>query len=145
MAEALDLDRPAGALVNDTTVDGSADRAGIEPGDVILEFNDVAVETWNDLPPLVGANPPGTKATVKISRAGKVKTFDVTLDALDGDDQTVLAGGSSGAQTDNALFAQPLQSRLQALLCQSTLMTIGVIEFDSLHNFLALMPLRNQR
>jgi serine protease Do len=103
MAEALDLDRPVGALVNDTTPDGSADRAGIEPGDVILEFNDVAVETWNDLPPLVGANPPGTKATVKVSREGKVKSFNVTLDSLDGDDGTTLTGGSSDTQTENAL------------------------------------------
>jgi serine protease Do len=50
MAEALKLDRPVGALVNDTTPGGSADRAGIEPGDVILEFNGTDVETWNDLP-----------------------------------------------------------------------------------------------
>ncbi len=103
MAEALDLERPAGALVNDTTPDGSADRAGIEPGDVILEFNGQTVETWNDLPPLVGANPPGTEAKVLVSREGKEKTFTVTLDALDTDSETALAGGSSGAQTDNVL------------------------------------------
>ncbi|MFC1702558.1 Do family serine endopeptidase, partial [Pseudomonadota bacterium] len=84
MAEALGLDRPVGALVNDVTEDGSADRAGIQPGDVILAFNDAEVETWNDLPPLVGANPPGVKATVTVSREGEEKTFDVTLDALDG-------------------------------------------------------------
>jgi len=103
MAEALGLDRPVGALVNDTTPDGSADRAGIEPGDVILEFNGVEVETWNDLPPLVGANPPGTKATVMVSREGKEKTFKVTLDALDGDSEAVLADSSRGPQADNAL------------------------------------------
>ena len=103
MAEALGLDRPVGALVNDTTPDGSADRAGIEPGDVILEFNGVEVETWNDLPPLVGANPPGTKATVMVSREGKEKTFKVTLDALDGNSEAVLADSSRGPQADNAL------------------------------------------
>lgn len=103
MAEALDLDRPVGALVNDITPDGSADRAGIKPGDVILEFNGAQVETWNDLPPLVGSNPPATKATVKVSREGKIKTFDVTLDALDSDSGTVLAGSPGRAQTDNVL------------------------------------------
>ena len=60
MAEALGLDRPVGALVNDVTADGSSERAGIKPGDVILSFDDAPVETWNYLPPLVGANPPGT-------------------------------------------------------------------------------------
>ncbi|NOR19347.1 MAG: Do family serine endopeptidase, partial [Xanthomonadales bacterium] len=85
MAEALNLDRPIGALVNDITPGGSADRAGIKPGDVILAFNNSPVETWNDLPPLVGANPPGAEAEVKVSREGKDKIFEVTLDALNSD------------------------------------------------------------
>jgi serine protease Do len=103
MAEALGLDRPVGALVNDITPDGSADRAGIEPGDVILEFNGAAVETWNDLPPLVGANPPGTEATVKVSREGKERSFDVTLDALDGETGAVVADGETESQAGNVL------------------------------------------
>jgi len=103
MAEALELDRPVGALVNDITQDGSAARAGIEPGDVILAFNDEPVETWNDLPPLVGANAPGTKATVLVSRAGKEKTFDVTLDALDGENDEAIAGSGDESQNANVL------------------------------------------
>jgi serine protease Do len=103
MAEALGLDRPVGALVNDVTEDGSADRAGIKPGDVILSFNDAPVETWNDLPPLVGANPPGTKASVRVSREGKEKTFDVTLDALDGESSTTLADNGSTQKAENVL------------------------------------------
>jgi len=103
MAEALGLDRPVGALVNDVTADGAADRAGIKPGDVILSFNDTPVETWNDLPPLVGANPPGTKATVRVSREGKEKTFEVTLDALDSDAGTVLARNDSQKNSGNVL------------------------------------------
>lgn len=103
MAEALGLDRPVGALVNDVTADGAADRAGIKPGDVILSFNDTPVETWNDLPPLVGANPPGTKATIKVSREGKEKTFDVTLDALDSDSGAVLAKNDSAHNSGNVL------------------------------------------
>jgi len=103
MAEALGLDRPVGALVNDVTADGAADRAGIKPGDVILSFNDTPVETWNDLPPLVGANPPGTKATIKVSREGKEKTFEVTLDALDSDAGAVLARNDSAHNSGNVL------------------------------------------
>ena len=103
MAEALDLDRPVGALVNDVTQDGSAARAGIEPGDVILSFNDEPVETWNDLPPLVGANPPGTKATVLVSREGKEKTFEVTLDALGGENDETIAESGDKPQNANVL------------------------------------------
>ncbi len=103
MAEALELERPVGALVNDVTEDGSADRAGIIPGDVILEFNGQEIETWNDLPPLVGANPPGTEANVLVSRNGERKTFEVTLDALQGDDSLAAADSSGGSQNSNVL------------------------------------------
>ena len=103
MAEALGLDRPVGALVNDVTADGSADRAGIKPGDVILSFNDSPVETWNDLPPLVGANPPGTEAIVRVSRDGKEKTFEVTLDALDSEDSVAVVDGEGEQKAGNVL------------------------------------------
>ena len=103
MAEAMELDRPVGALVNDVTSDGSAQRAGIKPGDIILAFNDAPVETWNDLPPLVGANPPGTKATVRVSREGKEKIFNVTLDALDSESGESIADTESTPPNSNVL------------------------------------------
>jgi serine protease Do len=97
LAEALGLDRPVGAMVNDVTEDSAADRAGIRPGDVILAFNGVELETWNELPPLVGANPPGTKAEVLVSREGKTRTFEVVLDALPSD-QLAQANGEGGRE-----------------------------------------------
>jgi serine protease Do len=103
MAEALELDRPVGALVNDVTPGGAADRAGIKPGDVILAFNDSALETWNDLPPLVGANPPGTKASVRVSRDGRNEVFGVTLDALNSELSEELADLDNSSRNSNAL------------------------------------------
>ena len=70
---------------------------------MILSFNDAPVETWNDLPPLVGANPPGTKAVVRVSRNGKEKSFDVTLDALDSDGTTTVADSESAERAENVL------------------------------------------
>jgi len=103
MAEALDLDRPIGALVNDVTAGGAAEKAGIQPGDVILSFGGDTVESSGDLPPLVGANPPGTRTEVLVSRNGKEKSFTVTLDALESDDEgSLLAAASEGGQS-NAL------------------------------------------
>jgi serine protease Do len=103
MAEALDLDRPVGALVNDVTAGGAAEKAGIQPGDVILSFGGETVESSGDLPPLVGSNPPGTRSEVLVSRNGKEKSFTVTLDALESDDEgNLLAAASEGGQS-NAL------------------------------------------
>jgi len=103
MAEAMRLDRPVGALVNDVNDGSAADRAGIQPGDIILEFNDEPVETSAELPPLVGANPPGTEATVTVSRDGRQRTFDVVLDALPTDEGEQLAGQDGGEDRSNLL------------------------------------------
>lgn len=103
LAEAMNLDRSAGALINDLTPDGAADRAGMQPGDVILEFDGEVIETWSDLPPLVGANPPGTEAKVLVSRNGKDKTFTVTLDALESDEDGNLVASNQDARQSNAL------------------------------------------
>ena len=103
MAEAFGLERPVGALVNDVTEGSAAERAGIEPGDVILAFNDESIESSGDLPPLVGINPPGTEAEVLVSRNGKEKIFVVTLDALESDDEGNLTTSSSGSGQSNVL------------------------------------------
>jgi serine protease Do len=103
LAEALNLDRSAGALVSDVTPGGSADRAGIKPGDVILELNGQVIETWSDLPPLVGANPPATKVSVLVSRDGKKKTFEATLDALDADAGEEGPAAADSEEKTNAL------------------------------------------
>lgn len=103
MAEAMDLDRPTGALVNDVTDGGSAQRAGIQPGDIILTFDDQTVEESSDLPPLVGANPPGTEAVVVVSRDGKRESFDVVLDSLQPADEAALAATDEGPGQSNAL------------------------------------------
>lgn len=103
LAEAMNLQRSAGALVNDVSPGGSADRAGIKPGDVILAFNGQAIEVWGDLPPMVGANPPGTKAEVLVSRDGKERTFEVTLDALNSDETGTQAAADTKTSKSNAL------------------------------------------
>jgi serine protease Do len=103
LAEALNLDRPVGALVNDVTEGSAAEKAGIQPGDVILAFNDVPIETSGDLPPVVGSYPPGTEADVLVSRNGKQKTFTVTLDALPTDEDGTAFIPGSGQEPSNLL------------------------------------------
>jgi serine protease Do len=103
LAEALKLERPVGALVNEVNEGSAADKAGILPGDVILEFNDERIETSGDLPPLVGANPPGTEAEVLVSRDGEKKTFTVVLDALPTDENGALAQAPGEGEQSNAL------------------------------------------
>ena len=71
LAQSFGLDRPRGALVSTVESGGPAEKAGIKPGDVILSYNGKALDNSNQLPPLVAATKPGTKASVEVWRGGK--------------------------------------------------------------------------
>jgi serine protease Do len=103
MAEALKLNRPVGALVNDVNSDSAAERAGIQPGDVILEIDGQTVEISSDLPPLVGSNPPGTSVELLVSRNGDERSFNVTLDALDANEDDGQMASTEEPSQSNAL------------------------------------------
>jgi serine protease Do len=102
-ADALNLDRPAGALVNRVEPASAAERAGIEVGDVILSFNGMTVDVFSDLPPLVGMVRPGTEVPVEISRWGERKVVQVTLDQREETDGGPELAPEPDAQPSNAL------------------------------------------
>ena len=79
LAKALDLDRPAGAIVDDVWLRGPADQAGIEPGDVIIEVNDQPVYDAATLQYRVGVNSEGDSAELVFLRNGKVRRATVAL------------------------------------------------------------------
>jgi len=79
--DALSLKDRRGAIVAQVPP-GPAATAGIEPGDVIVEFNGKAVNKSEDLPQIVAATAPGTTVPVKVIRDGKERTFNVRVDEL---------------------------------------------------------------
>ncbi len=83
LAEGLGLEKPMGALVADVTKGGPADRAGLRPRDVIVEFNGVKVEKMRDLPRIVAETPVGAEVVVKVVRDGKPLDIKVTLGRLE--------------------------------------------------------------
>ena len=62
---------------------GPAEKAGMEPGDVIIEFNGQTVKSSNDLVRMVTATKPGTGVPVKVLRDKQEKTLTVTVEELD--------------------------------------------------------------
>ncbi|MGM0658157.1 MAG: DegQ family serine endoprotease [Pseudomonadota bacterium] len=102
-ADALGLDRPVGALVNSVEPDSSADRAGIEVGDVILEVDDRPIEVFSDLPPIVGSIRPGREIELKISRWGETREVTVTLDEREEGQEPSDRGEPRDAEPSNAL------------------------------------------
>ena len=71
VADSLGLAKAQGALVSSVESGGPADKAGVQPGDIILKFNGQNVETATDLPRMVGDTKPGTKTTLTIWRKGR--------------------------------------------------------------------------
>ena len=79
VADSLGLPKTEGALVSNVEPGGPADRAGIQPGDIILQFGGQSVDTATDLPRMVGDTKPGTQTTVTIWRKGKTRDLPITV------------------------------------------------------------------
>jgi serine protease Do len=82
LAKSFGLAEPMGALVAEVRPGTPAEKVGIKRGDIIIEFNGQPIKEMNELPRLVAATAPGTKAAVKILREGKEKTFSLTVTEL---------------------------------------------------------------
>jgi serine protease Do len=100
--EALNLKDRRGAVVAQVPP-GPAATAGIEPADVIVEFNGKPIVRSDDLPTLVAGTTPGTTVPVKVIRDGKERTFNVKVEELNLDTETARQadagdqGGDTGA------------------------------------------------
>lgn len=82
LAESFGMKKPQGALVSKVLPDSPAEKAGLQIGDIITEFNGQQIETSGDLPPMVGITPINDKATLKIIRQGETKSLDFKVGLL---------------------------------------------------------------
>jgi serine protease Do len=73
LAESFGLEEGKGALVADISENGPADKAGITPGDIIIQFDEKDVKDMSQLPLMVAETPVGKKVKVSIIRDGKRK------------------------------------------------------------------------
>ena len=79
IADGLGLEKAVGALVAGIIPDGPAVKAGIEPGDVILRFDDQEVDEMRALPRIVANTVIGKTVKVEVWRKGKSVTLDVAI------------------------------------------------------------------
>ena len=79
LAESFGLSKPSGALVNSVEKGSPADKAGIQPSDVILKFDNKEVTASNELPRIVAATKPGSKVSLQVWRKGEKKDLQITV------------------------------------------------------------------
>lgn len=87
LAETFGLERPHGALVADVVPDSPAAEAGLQQGDVILEFNGEEITRSSDLPPKVGQADVGSEAELTVMRGGERIKVPFTVGKLPEDGQ----------------------------------------------------------
>lgn len=82
LAESFGMENPHGALVAKVLEDSPAAEAGLEVGDVIVEFNGKKVMRSSGLPPLVGRAKVGKEAEVTVIRDKKRRNIGVLIAQL---------------------------------------------------------------
>lgn len=79
LAESFKLKQPDGALVSSVAPGSAAAKAGLEPGDVILQYNGRPIASSTDLPAMVSLGKPGDKVMLGVWRGGKQIELSTSL------------------------------------------------------------------
>lgn len=82
LAQQFKLERPVGALVGEVDPDGPAAKAGMRPGDVIVEYEGKEITQMSMVPTMVAQTPVGRKVKVVVVRQGKRKELQVVIGKL---------------------------------------------------------------
>ena len=85
VAESLGLSKAQGALVRGVEQGSPAEKAGLEPGDIILKFEGKTIEKSSDLPRMVGNTKPGTRSNLQVWRRGSMKDMQITVGEFEAD------------------------------------------------------------
>jgi serine protease Do len=115
--DARDLGLPAnrtGALVASVEANAPADNAGVQVGDVIIEFNGKPVQSNDELINMVTRTAPGTTVPMKVIRDRKTVALNVEVIEYNYDqEQQALAENGSGADSQLGMTIRPLQPNEQ--------------------------------
>lgn len=91
MAASLGLSEPQGALINEVTAGGPAEKAGFRAGDAILKVEDKKIEDSRDLARKIAAFDPGSSVNVLVRRASGDANIKVKLGTFPGANPKVSA------------------------------------------------------
>jgi len=100
LAESFGIKSTNGALVAGVEKSSPADKAGVEPGDVIVKFDGKAIVSSSDLPRVVAGTKPGKTVVAEVLRKGTSKTLSVTVGDMPVERDEVSTGPKGTAKPD---------------------------------------------
>jgi serine protease Do len=109
LAQSFGMPRPMGALVSAVERGSPAEKAGVEPGDVIVKINGKEVESSSLLPAEVSNMKPGSTAQLEVFRKGHTKRLDVSVGQMP-DGKVAAKTESAPSQGRLGLAVRPLQA-----------------------------------
>ena len=115
IAESLDLDNSKGAFVARVQEDSPAEIAGIEAGDIILEFNNILIDTYRDLPRLVAETDVESTISIVIWRKNKSINVSVKIGELD---EPIYASKNDKNSDDQSLGIESIGISVRELLSE---------------------------
>lgn len=95
IAESLGMGRPRGAMVASVVEGSPAEKAKLQPGDVILRFGEAEIDKVQRLSRVVAETPVGEKINVEIWRKGKKQTEKVEIGLMEETDVVEMSGEPS--------------------------------------------------
>lgn len=96
LSDALGLDKPEGILISDIVKDSPADEAGLQQGDIIIEYDGKPVKNLNKFRNDIAMMQPGLTIRLKVLRNHKVKKIEACL----------------GCQNDGEVISQELMQKI---------------------------------
>jgi serine protease Do len=111
LREQLGVPFGQGALVADVRPDTPAQKAGVEPGDIILEFNDRKITDRDDLVDVVERSESGQPYDMIVQREGEKVTIQVTLEPMPADYTPALQRRLRGDRTPETIDPEEVESQ----------------------------------
>ena len=119
--EDFGLKSRGGALVSSVAPGGAAAKAGIEPGDVVIEYNGRPIPNSNELVKMVTATKPGTSVPLKVIRQKEERSLNVVVEELNLEaEQTARQAGGSPSEPNAAQGGDSFGLMLENLTAQQS-------------------------
>ena len=112
LAESFKLDNTKGILITEVMPDSPAEKAGLEPRDVIIKLDNIELTDSADIRNKIAQTVPGTKVDIEIVRNGKPVTIEVIVGEQPDDFSSAGRMMPDSALGDFGIVAQDLTSEL---------------------------------